>query len=362
MRRNIGVSEGSSIYLLGLCAGSILANIMLTFSTGSNSALAWIALAINQIGFLIVVFLYCYFRKVEFVSVVPVKKSPNVKQWFLLPLISIATIILFLPITNLFVELLTVMGYSGTVGIPKATSIGLYFLSLFVIAILPAIGEEFLFRGPVFSSYLTKGVWWAILMSGFLFSIMHASPLQTVHQFGLGVVLAIVLLISRSIWACVFIHFFNNFVVITIDTFIPEIDALIVSLGDWIYLTNFASIIVGLFLVVTLLYLFFRSGEKKKDAYRLASDGVVYDDFTIYATVEDNKMIKKSKFENNVIVGTFKFIGSLFTKRGWSVVTRELEYKNPVPFLGKNQPMFGLWMALGFSLVYWLLNFITKLL
>jgi hypothetical protein len=53
-----------------------------------------------------------------------------------------------------------------------------------------------------------------------------------------------------------------------------------------------------------------------------------------------------------------RFVGSLFTKKGWRKVSRTLSDKMDVPALGKQQPMITVWIALGFAIFYWVLNFI----
>lgn len=363
MRRFIGASEGASIYIFGLCGGSILATVLTNFlynigTFDSMRIIDWVAYSVTQIAFILVFVGYCRLRRVDMRSVSRAYKFFNWKRYLLLPFISIATIIVFLPLSNLFLKLLGAMGFSGGVSMPAYSSVGVYFLSLLVMALMPAFGEEFLIRGALFSGLSSRGTWFGILISALLFSLMHANPVQTVHQFGLGVVLAIVLLLSGSIWACVFIHFFNNFISITVTAYIPQIDQWYYSLGSLQFLTDFLSIIIGAALLLCLLYLYYRAGEPKRDKYRVVTDGIVYEEFTVYATAEERADTRKKNFESSDFAGMFKFIGSLFTRRGWVNVTNELNRKNEAPYLGKAQPMFNVWLALGFGVFYWLLNFI----
>lgn len=50
----------------------------------------------------------------------------------------------------------------------------------------------------------------AVLMSALLFGLMHGNVDQLFFAFLLGIVLAVVVLVTDSIWASAFIHFFNN--------------------------------------------------------------------------------------------------------------------------------------------------------
>ena len=86
------------------------------------------------------------------------------------------------------------------------------FINLFVIALIPAIGEEFLFRG-VIQRGLTKwknnphfGIW----ISAFLFSALHMQFLGFVPRFLIGGFFGYLFLWSGSIWLPVIAHFINN--------------------------------------------------------------------------------------------------------------------------------------------------------
>ena len=233
MRKTIGASESSSIYLMGICVGSLL-SLFLSLALRNSSATldgmsvySWCGYAIMQIGFIATVFTYARVRKIDIVNVAKLKGRLNALQIVILPFIAIATILVFLPLANAWSAFLSVIGYHGPgVTMPEFSNVGYYFLALFVLAIMPAIGEEIFMRGTVFSGLATRDIWFGVLMSGLFFSLMHANPVQTVHQFGLGVVLAIVVALSGSVWAGVIIHFFNNFISLTLTAYLPEVDAL----------------------------------------------------------------------------------------------------------------------------------------
>jgi membrane protease YdiL (CAAX protease family) len=74
-------------------------------------------------------------------------------------------------------------------------------------AVLPAIGEELVFRGVVLSGLL--GVFQArtaALVSAMLFATVHLSPLSFLHLGILGYILARVRLGTGSLWPCMLIH------------------------------------------------------------------------------------------------------------------------------------------------------------
>lgn len=361
MRRTIGASESSSIYLLGICVGSLLSLFLslilrnVSATLDGMSVYSWCGYAIMQVGFIATVFVYARVRKIDVVRIAKLRGKLNPMQIALLPLIAIATILVFLPLANAWSAFLGVIGYHGAgVSMPSFSNAGIYFLALFVMAIMPAIGEEIFMRGTVFPGLATRNVWFGVLMSGLFFSLMHANPVQTVHQFGLGVVLALVVALSGSIWASVIIHFFNNFISITLTAYLPQVDAIYVKLGYFNWLTGAASIVIGIVLLVCLLYLFYRAGDKRQKAGEVSN---VYqeDGFTIVATAN---VTTKSE---NVFKGMICFFKALFTKQGWKSIQYELEERNEVEYIGKNQKLSGVWIALALVCAYWLYAFISGL-
>lgn len=360
MRNRILASEGASTYMLGLCGASLLGSFIIGLLEGRVGVFAgmpienWVGYAIPQIGFIAVVFIMGAIRKYDPIKVSRLRPSTNWKQYVLLPFIAIFTIMTFLPLANWFSELLAVMGYHGEgVDVPDFSNVGIYFLALLIMAILPAFGEELLCRGMLQTGLNTRGAWFGVFISAFLFSFMHGNPNQTIHQFGLGVVLAVVYILSGSLLPCILLHFLNNFITLTITAYIPEIEMAIVSLGNWNYLTGTASIIVGIFGLVILLYIYYRVGENRKAPINnVFENREVFDDYTITVTIDGKE--KKS----NPFLDTMRFVGSLFTKRGWQKVSYTLSDKMDVPELGKRQSMITVWLAIGFAVFYWLLNFI----
>lgn len=357
MKRSIYANEGSSIFLIALCVGNILATLLITMVRGLGdfegmNIMSWVTYALIQIMFIVTAVVYSLIRKINIPVVTRMNKGLKPLQYVLLPFIAVATILVFLPIANAWTSFLNVIHYHGAgVSMPATDKVWVYFLALLVMAVMPAFGEEILMRGFVFHGTSTRGLWFGVLISSALFSLMHASPLQLVHQFGLGMVLAILVASSGCIWAAIIVHFLNNFIAITLTNYLPQVDALYARLGYWNWLTGSASVIVGIFLLVILLYLFYRIGEKKQERFRVVSNGIEYEDFTIYAQGEETK-------KSNVFVDAFRFVGSLFTKSGWQTVTRALTRSNGIETTGKEQNVLGVWLALGIVIIYWIISFV----
>lgn len=88
---------------------------------------------------------------------------------------------------------------------------GLMF-NIFMIAILPALGEELMFRGVIqriFTGW-TKNYHWGIWITAFLFSAMHMQFYGFLPRMALGAMFGYLLVWTGTIWVPILAHFVNN--------------------------------------------------------------------------------------------------------------------------------------------------------
>jgi len=84
--------------------------------------------------------------------------------------------------------------------------------NIFMIAFLPAVGEELLFRGVIQKIFtrMTSNTHWGIWISAILFSAMHLQFYGFVPRVLLGALFGYLLVWSGSMWLPVLGHFLNN--------------------------------------------------------------------------------------------------------------------------------------------------------
>lgn len=110
---------------------------------------------------------------------------------------SISTAVLKLRVPNTNAEMLR----AGT-----KSPFGLIAVFLLVAVIAP-VAEEILFRGVVFSGLRDSwGEGWAIAASSVLFGVMHLEPVLMIPTAILGVLLAKVFSMTRSLWVPIALH------------------------------------------------------------------------------------------------------------------------------------------------------------
>ena len=143
---------------------------------------------------------------------------------------------------------------------------GLLF-NIFMIAVIPAVGEELLFRGVIQKIFtnMTRNYHLGIWISAFLFSALHMQFFGFLPRMFLGAVFGYLLVYSGSIWLPILAHFLNNAVGVlalhaehqgndTISTFTDYAD----SFG-----TSTVAALLGL-LVAVLLLLILKKGSLKR--------------------------------------------------------------------------------------------------
>ena len=97
-------------------------------------------------------------------------------------------------------------------------------INLGMIALIPALGEEMLFRGllqKLFSRWF-RNVHVAIFLTAFIFAAIHMQFYGILPRFFLGVVFGYLFYWSGSLWVPVFAHFLNNAAAVIISFFIER--------------------------------------------------------------------------------------------------------------------------------------------
>jgi membrane protease YdiL (CAAX protease family) len=140
------------------------------------------------------------------------------------------------------------------------------FYTILVVAIVPAIGEELLFRG-----YLQQklGNWLsnphtAILITALLFSAIHFDIQGMIPRFALGVLLGYLFYWSNSLWLPILAHFVNNAQAVIFSYPLFKVD-----IGGWSPISELESVnpmlaVLSLASVSLLLYILHQNIHVKK--------------------------------------------------------------------------------------------------
>ena len=115
------------------------------------------------------------------------------------------------------------VGLEQMVTIFSDASVGGFVLVTAMVSIGPAIGEEFMFRGLLLRSFRADfSAWGAVVLSAFLFGVLHLNMLQGSGAFLIGLYLGFTVLVTGSIWPGVLAHGVNNLICSLAARFDPQ--------------------------------------------------------------------------------------------------------------------------------------------
>jgi len=102
--------------------------------------------------------------------------------------------------------------------------IGSLFYVLIIVAVVPAIGEELLFRGVLQKVFInwTKNAHIGIWISAILFSALHMQFFGFFPRLLLGLLFGYIFYWSKSLWLPILGHFINNGTVVIVSYLYPE--------------------------------------------------------------------------------------------------------------------------------------------
>ena len=145
------------------------------------------------------------------------------------------------------------LGTGGALG-------GLYAVVTF--ALVPAVCEEFLFRGVVCAEFECAGIGTAVFFSAVLFAMSHFSVIRLPVYLFSGFVLVFVMYVTQSVFASMIVHASANAVALFFEDFVYKV---VNRQG----IVMFVFLAASLFLIFTALAL----GEAEKIYRKYANDG-----------------------------------------------------------------------------------------
>lgn len=153
-----------------------------------------------------------------------------------------------------------------TTAFMNVTTLPGLFLNLFMMALIPAIGEEFFFRGflqKMISGWLNKHA--AIILTGFIFSAIHMQFYGFFPRWLLGMLLGYMFVWSGNLWLPIAAHFANNAIAV-IGYYLVNIHAInekSVDFGSTFDSTTIIITLLSFFMMTGAIYLFYTNKAKK---------------------------------------------------------------------------------------------------
>ena len=145
-----------------------------------------------------------------------------------------------------------------TESILRTDSIGVLMINLIIVALIPALGEEWLFRGVLLKLFkqITGNFHWAVLITAFLFAALHLQFISFLPRFLLGIMLGYMFVLTRNLWVPIFAHFINNASSVIIF-YLHYNNKIKVSLENFGASTNIVYVIGSLLISIWLMFILF---------------------------------------------------------------------------------------------------------
>jgi len=136
-----------------------------------------------------------------------------------------------------------------------AAGFGGMLLNILVLALVPAAGEELLFRGifqQIFQKWLRSGIV-AVVVTAILFATLHFQFYGFIPRLILGIIFGLLFLWSRSVWLPFIAHLINNSVPVVLSYYYGW-DKINGNVGDYIP-SGVTSVIIMIVMPVALIYI-----------------------------------------------------------------------------------------------------------
>ena len=213
---HVGGFAYSLATLLFMAVGLVISIIIsLAGIEKGTSAYVYLNYLGAPLGMIPAIIITLKYKKISPQKVFPVKCHP---KYYLIALLLIYGLMFSVSwIDTGVTELFKLMGYEHRAMneyLPDLSG-GLIVPALLVIAVMPAIFEEALFRGVILNTCEdSAGSIRTVFIVGFAFSLFHASAEQTVYQFLAGCAFAFMAIRAGSILPAVLMHFINNALIV----------------------------------------------------------------------------------------------------------------------------------------------------
>jgi hypothetical protein len=164
---------------------------------------------------LIPAFIYVAIEKIDVMACIPYRKI----RWQD-ALLSILVGYMLIPVV-LFINVLTSLFATNYLQESSSEFTGYpYLVQVLLIAVLPAVVEEFVFRGLIYHSYRRNGLVGAAFFSALAFGIMHMNLNQFFYAFVIGIFFAKMVEVTGTMWSSMFAHFaFNTFSITLVELY-----------------------------------------------------------------------------------------------------------------------------------------------
>lgn len=215
---------------LSLIVGKTVLSVILAYFKNSNQIFSffsgpwgYLTNSIFQLVAFVGVYIY-YFRNTK-LNTQHGQQKFNIKYCALFVGLGLLSMLCLTTFVNYFCLTLNLLNKPSAIFSFQINTPTTLILTLISSAIIPAIGEELLFRGVIFNALKEKGSLYATIVSSLFFALFHFNLSQSIYPFLFGLILGFSYAKTKNILVPMLIHFFNNATNIVLQYFLNPVFA-----------------------------------------------------------------------------------------------------------------------------------------
>ncbi len=265
MKRELNLKDAIFIYGISL-VGMLIFSVVSAMVPEGNLQI-YLSYLFPQIAYIVATVVYVKARKVAFFGNEIFSYRVNPLGILLTLPILVGVFCQDLIIAQAFSWLVELTGVTPSIIMPTMNNAKEIIIAIILLCVLPAIGEEMLYRGVFLHSMKRYGATFAVVVSGIIFALTHFNVAQIVHQCILGMILSYVTLVSGRLIYAMVIHFVNNLVAIILPIVIPSYNNL-ATLNTTSVLIMLAMMVAGIIILYPSLFGFAKIAGRREFSRR----------------------------------------------------------------------------------------------
>lgn len=334
-----------AMFVLAIVTPLVLINANPNETIDNSLTMSIISILCAQGGMFLVYFLYNKLLRVNPFKASKISFKLNPINILLAVVIGAITLFGLNNIISVFDALFQKMGHIPN-ELPLPLDNGWWFaLNLVLLAVIPAIVEELIFRGIIYNGLKQYGKVTAIVVSAVLFSLIHGNIDQTVYPFLFGLILAYIMFKTDNIIYSMLAHFINNAIVLTFNFIYTLNPSMIENVSVNEYLTAKYVLLAILFMILAFVAIFFLGKLFKKSKTNKPLD--ILEELPEDLNAEQLQALNSNSVTADAPQGV--------DRKVWENI---ISQKNDVMALEKAKTSGNvmLWVGLGISILMWLIS------
>lgn len=223
-------------------------NFLVFFNTATGYLISSIALDF------VIVLVFLFFNKGKTNKIT---SKLSIKKILMYSLIAVCSFLCLYPLVVCIDSLLIKCGISLST-LPYELTTKNYFISLISLVLAPAVCEELLFRGIIFSGLKSHGKIFSVSITAVMFCLFHMSISQTVYPLLMGLLLSVIMYYENNIYYCILVHGLNNFLSLTLSYFKINL-----VFNHWTYIL-LAIVLAIIFISIVIYFIIKKNKQEEK--------------------------------------------------------------------------------------------------